>query len=247
MFKKRTWLVVVFACIFITIATVTVVANPFTQESSEYDTELLSQTIGKIDTIIGDDPDEEGYQGKIVTFSGSSDSEEGVEIETIPFDSIHDGETLPDEIGISIPVSNPEWTDFLYNFSAGSTLRPRSSQTRWAYASGGCSYVTKGFDLFTLPLVLPQGSEIDYLRLYYYDENASVDMTAWITTYDGMGGVSDLVHVSSVGNPGYSYNISDFVGHIVDNATNSYVLNFAAHGTGDSLRLCGLRVAYRLP
>jgi hypothetical protein len=100
--------------------------------------------------------------------------------------------------------------------------------------------------LFNVHLDIPQGSRIDYLRVFYYDTSSN-NSTAWITTYDGAGSFSDLTYVLSEGNSGYGTNLSDYVGHVVDTTNDAYVLNWRSSQPDSSLRLCGLRVAYHLP
>jgi len=143
-------------------------------------------------------------------------------------------------------IAAADWSAFYYEFIAGSTLRPRGSATTWASSGqGGCVYAVDGQEVFNVPLDLPQGARIDYLRLYYYDNGAS-NSTAWITTYDGIGGLSDQVRVDSADTTGYGSTLSPYVGHIVDNINNSYVLNWRPSVAGSSMMLCGLRVAYRI-
>jgi hypothetical protein len=105
---------------------------------------------------------------------------------------------------------------------------------------------TTRYDMFNLHLGIPEGSRIDYLRVFYYDTSEE-DSIAWITTYDGAGSISDITSVTSSGNSGYGTQLSDYVGEVVDNASNSYVLNWRPVQVGTSMQLCGLRVAYRLP
>lgn len=70
---------------------------------------------------------------------------------------------------------------------------------------------------------------------------------AWITTYDGQGGITDVSSVPVGTHIGYRTNLSDYIGHVVNNATYSYVLNWRPNYLGLGFQLCGLRVAYRLP
>ncbi|HOE34160.1 MAG TPA: hypothetical protein PLG84_03605 [Anaerolineaceae bacterium] len=247
MSKKRIWIVLAAVLVLVALTAVTVIADPFSQASSEEGVENFEEWIGTKDTIVGDDPDENGYTGEVIQSSGVIEPSEGEsDLETLPLVPGLEGER-PDEIGALEPQSEPQWTDFYYDFSAGATLRPRASLTNWAYWGGGCIYPSKGNDLFTLPLNLPQGSRIDYLRLFFYDASASVDGSAWITIYDGAGDVTDLINVDSAGSAGYGYAVSPYLGHVVDNVNYAYVLNYANGTTGSSIRLCGLRVAYRLP
>jgi len=99
---------------------------------------------------------------------------------------------------------------------------------------------------FTLNLDVPHGARIDYLRLLYYDRS-SANSQAYITAYDAQGEVNDLIGVTSAGNSGYGYQVSNYLGHVVNTESQAYVLNWRANQHGSSMRLCGLRVAYRLP
>lgn len=60
---------------------------------------------------------------------------------------------------------------FSYVHVPGSVLRPRNSTSKWRTDwSGGCIYQTSGepYQVFNLHLNVPDGSRIDYLRVYYY-------------------------------------------------------------------------------
>jgi hypothetical protein len=101
-------------------------------------------------------------------------------------------------------------------------------------------------ELFTLNLDIPHGARIDYLRLLYYDKSAA-NSQAYITAYDAQGSLTDLTELYSSGNSGYGYQVSAYLGHVVDTESKAYVLNWRANQRGSTMRLCGLRVAYRLP
>lgn len=101
-------------------------------------------------------------------------------------------------------------------------------------------------DNFTLHLDVPHGARIDYVRLFFYD-TSSANSQAWITRYNAQGGTSNLTDVSSTGTGGYGTTLSDYVGHTVSTEDYAYVLNWRANQLGKSMRLCGLRVAYRQP
>lgn len=142
-------------------------------------------------------------------------------------------------------------TDFSYIHVAGSTLRPRSSSVEWSSGgSGGCLYVSSGNSstVFNIHLEIPDGVQINYLRMYYYDASSSTSY-AWITRYDDTGGFVDVTSVTSSGDAGYGTSLSDLVTayEVVDNVGYSYVLNWAPVVTGTSMQLCGFRVAYRTP
>lgn len=70
---------------------------------------------------------------------------------------------------------------------------------------------------------------------------------AWITTYNDQGGLDDITTVPVGTQIGYQTNLSSFIGHVVDNYSYSYVLNWRPNYLGNGFQLCGLRVAYRLP
>jgi len=102
------------------------------------------------------------------------------------------------------------------------------------------------YEIFNLQIHLPVGARVDYLRFYYYDKSVDYEQNAWITIYDGNGNTNDLINVSSTGSSGYDYTVSDYVGHIVNNYEETYVLNWRPRLFGSTMRLCGMRVAYRL-
>ena len=162
-------------------------------------------------------------------------------------------EPQPDQIEGAITTADAgiAWSGFHYKYIAGSAFRPRASTTTWASSGGGgCVYAVAGaFEVFNVPLSLPQGSRIDYLRLYFYDTSAS-NSTAWVSYYDGAGGLVDLpdnLGVASSGNTGYGQTLSALMEHVVNDANNAYVLNWRPNVAGGTMMLCGMRVAYRLP
>lgn len=206
--------------------------------------EIDAQSI-HVDAVIGDAPDENGYNGPAVSVNAdaptapSETSTSAVLQELLAMPG-------PDQQGSPESVAaSPEWTGFYYFFAAGSTFRPRDSSTGWDYQGAGC-ISARGNDLFTLHLEVPHGARIDYLRILYYDTNAA-NSSGYITIYDAQGGITDLIGVASTGNAGYGTALSAYLGHVVDTASSAYVLNWIPGTTGSTMRLCGLRVAYRLP
>jgi hypothetical protein len=193
-------------------------------------------------------PDEDGYTGPVPLSVESSAPPSEPDADNASHWDQFFLEPQPDEDGYSISAADIDaaWSDFYYVFAAGSTMRPRDSATTWGYPGSGCVSAAVGNDLFTLHLDLPEGSRIDYLRIFYYDTSAN-DSRTWITAYDGAGGYDDIATVLSSGNGGYGTEVSAYVGEVVSNLNNAYVLNWRASQTGDTMRLCGLRVAYRLP
>jgi hypothetical protein len=195
----------------------------------------------------GPQPDENGYDGPLyVADFGLAESSGANEGEAPNWEMMVDP-NQPDVNAALAPAAS-EWSGFYYILAAGSTLRTRNSAQDWANSTdGGCVYAvdTPG-EVMNLHLDLPTGSRIDYLRIFYFDTSAS-DSQAWVTTYNGAGGLTDVLYVTSAGNAGYGTALSNYVGHVVDNANNAYVLNWRPNVIGSTMRLCGLRVAYRLP
>jgi hypothetical protein len=138
------------------------------------------------------------------------------------------------------------WSGFYYVFIPGSAFTPRTSSTNWVYGGDGCVYTTTSSpDLFTHKLNLPHLSRIDYLRLFYYDISGS-NSSAYLTQYDSWGGVDDMLNARSDGNGGYGSNLSPYLGHVYDETTNTYVLNWIPVISGSTMQLCGMRIAYRI-
>ncbi len=190
--------------------------------------------------------DEDGFAGdRPSNGEGISSPSESEGVNTPNWESLMQG-SQPDSNNASGEGSPPGWSNFYYAFYAGTTLKPRDSATTWEYGGNGCVSAAVGNDWFNVNLELPEGSRIDYLRIFFYDTSAS-DSWAWITSYDGAGNTDDMVDVNSNGTGGYGTALSAFLGDVVDNSSYSYVLNWRANQTGSTMRLCGFRVAYRLP
>lgn len=107
------------------------------------------------------------------------------------------------------------------------------------------SAVTTSSENFTLQIHLPEGARIDYLRFYYFDSESAYSQWAWIVAYDGQN-ADDWIYVASDSASGYDYVVSDYWGEIVDNYNYTYTLQWRPNVIGDTMRLCGMRIAYRL-
>ncbi len=113
-----------------------------------------------------------------------------------------------------------------------------------AFPTGAVKAYATWSDLFTLQIHLPEGAEINYLRLYYYDADTTHNSIAWITVYNGSGNTTDLLSVLSDGSSGYGQALSAYINHIVDNEAYTYVLNWRPEIMSPKMRLMGMRVAY---
>jgi hypothetical protein len=77
--------------------------------------------------------------------------------------------------------------------------------------------------------------------------NALAMGQAWVTSYDSAGGYADLLYLPFGHYYGYRTELSPYVGAVVDTVNNSYVINWRPNLVGDSMYVCGVRVAYKLP
>jgi len=169
---------------------------------------------------------------------------------------------IPEGVQIQFPPDRPTEVDPLDNAErasfnaslriAGSALKPRenTSGTLWTGAGGGgCMYVTAGstYGVFNLPLYLPQGSTIKYLRMYYSDTNVTNDSQAWFTIYDLYGDIVAEYPVSSSGNTGNGYATTDEITETINYESYSYTVNWRPNELGSDMQVCGFRIYYQTP
>lgn len=140
-----------------------------------------------------------------------------------------------------------------YNASlriAGSSLRPRASDVEWAASgSGGCVYAASGdqWEVFNTAVYLPQGSTVKYIRMYFYDSNATYNAYAWFTAYDMDGSIAAEWNVQSTGSAGAGSATSAEFTHVVNYELYSYVVNWRPYELGSDMQLCGFRIYYKTP
>jgi len=155
--------------------------------------------------------------------------------------------TAVEEVELLPDAADPN-QDFFYKRYSADTFTPAFSDMEYRYGTGGCMYRTGGgsYDHTAHSVQLPEGAEITYLRLYFYDMNPDRDAEAQLMAYDGQGGVDLIGVVQSSGTPGWSSvggGIPSYVVHNVDESLALW-LNFG-NSTGDTLRLCGVRIQYQ--
>ena len=134
---------------------------------------------------------------------------------------------------------------FEYLQIAGSTFIPFSSAAEFSYPGNGCISKTGGSEArFAHKLLLPAGSTVKYVRLYFYDDSAST-VTAFFTTYDAGGNFTELATVDSVDSSGYGSSLSPELNYVVSPFSSpiNIVANLGAQDDS-TLRFCGVRVAY---
>jgi hypothetical protein len=131
----------------------------------------------------------------------------------------------------------------------GGALKPRVSDVEWHIGGGGgCTYASSGdfYTWWSTPVYLPHGATLRYFRMYYNDQNFSVDCEAYLTAYDLYGDIVDEWGVSSSGT-GMSYATTDELDHVVDYNSYSYVINWQPNDSGDDMQVCGFKVYYERP
>jgi hypothetical protein len=144
---------------------------------------------------------------------------------------------------------------YYYYMVPGATLRGRSSTATLAYDGLGCIHATSISSdeqqrLFNTELHLPDGSEIKYLRLYFYDDLDNREVRGHITLHEPGTKTEDVISVSSgvANKPGYGHVVNlTAVSHFVDNSIKGYTLIGWPSASSASLKVCGLRVAYYPP
>ena len=133
---------------------------------------------------------------------------------------------------------------------AGSALRPRTNNVDWTSSGGGgCLYASGGTSstVFNVPLHLPQGSIVKYVRMYYYDTNASFNTMGWFTVYDLFGNIKTEYSMFSSGDVGNNYATTVEITETIDYNAYSYVLNWRPMTVGSDIQLCGFNIYYDAP
>jgi len=128
-------------------------------------------------------------------------------------------------------------------------LKPRISNVEWHVGGeGGCTYASSG-DIYTwwsTPLFLPQGSTLRYFRMYYNDQNISVNCEAFLTVYDLYGRIVVEWGIQSSGT-GMTHVTTPQLEHVVDYDYYSYVINWRPNDSGTDMQVCGFKVYYLKP
>jgi hypothetical protein len=149
-------------------------------------------------------------------------------------------------------LSAPSALTFSYYQVSGTTLRPRTSSTEYAYDGVGCTHVSAGTGtgrILNTELPLPDGAVIKYLRVYYRDTSVTNGVEGYITRYQAGTGAADLVHTGSSDAfaGGYGFTVSAELSEIVNNTSYAYTLIGWPDDANVANQICGLRVAYYAP
>lgn len=133
-----------------------------------------------------------------------------------------------------------------YKFLSANTFVPNEDDMTYADYGGGCVYRTGGtHHLAYHSLELPQGAEIDNLRLYFYDTDLFYNVLARLYAYDGTGASTLIATAESSGQPGQAWVESGTFSHVVDNETEALSLRLSYTNDGESIIICGVRVQYK--
>lgn len=145
---------------------------------------------------------------------------------------------------------------YSYFKAAGNVFLPVASTTTFNSSGLGCMYATGGSNLrFQLPLNLPDGADLKYVRIYYVDTSPSDVNVVLSKVEPGLTNLS-IVGVQSTGAGGYGTTLSKQIGgpsagdppsETVDNYQYSYVLTFIPGIATSASQICGVRVAYYAP
>jgi hypothetical protein len=120
-------------------------------------------------------------------------------------------------------------------------FQPRAGASTWTFHSGGYVSHATGTELLWAPLTIPNGSKIDTVRAWIYDNSAEA-ITVYLTEY---GGITDsgntIALASSVGTGETS--IAVMPAYTVDNSSNFYVV-YLWMPIDANLRVKGVRVLW---
>jgi hypothetical protein len=114
------------------------------------------------------------------------------------------------------------------------------------YGGGGCVSRTGGDPWYDHDLQLPDGAEIDFVRIYFIDNDPVNDANAWVFTFDGTGNSTQIALAQSSGTPGTSSAGSGFFSHTVNNINEALAIRLGYEGaTTPDLKICGVRLRYQ--
>ncbi len=151
---------------------------------------------------------------------------------------------VPDE-----PQVAPTTTGVTYVSFAGSNFETRDSSITYSDAgTGQARYQTStNYELHVARLDLPQGSRITQLVWYVYDNDASNDASLFLTRWGADTGYDDVDFVGTSGTTAVVQTLTSTLNLVVDNSSNTYVLQARLWAGTSSIQLWGARVGYIAP
>ncbi len=123
------------------------------------------------------------------------------------------------------------------------------STVDYTYGGGGCMYTSNNLqdgDL-DINLQLPDGHTLLGFRYYWNDTDAG-SSTARLWKFDGLGGTTNLLNITSTGDTGFGSFYTALTGgdHVIDNSTGAYVIRFDG-GAGNTQEMCAVRLFIASP
>jgi hypothetical protein len=145
---------------------------------------------------------------------------------------------------------NPEEPDETlaidYMHATGYAFKSIIEGTTYTNSAGGCLYTTAGAPYLFSGIIIPDGSVIEYVRMYYKDTSEANDASLVLYQY-GEGSSTNLLTISTVGTyPGVRTH-SESVDIVINNAVYGYGFEWAAPGNSDTTQICGYRITYTPP
>lgn len=133
-----------------------------------------------------------------------------------------------------------------YFFVLGWQLIPRDSDLEYTHTRGGCIQVMSGGRPYlTFPLTIPEGSIIKYMRIYYRDVNVEHSMDVSLNRYQVGQTFEEITSLETTETEDTL--VSAELNEVVDGSEYQYSVDAEWLETGESLRICGVRVAYYDP
>jgi len=134
-----------------------------------------------------------------------------------------------------------------FKFISANGFTPYDSTMSYGYAGGGCMYRSGGARFSEYSLQLPQGAEIDYMRIYFYDNDPVNDAGATLLTFDGYGNYTELATAISSGvSTVHTSAGSGFFSHFVDNLNEAVSIRLSYdEAATQNLAICGVRIRYQ--
>jgi len=163
--------------------------------------------------------------------------------------------TRPENLQAASGVSSLQEEESVSDLAAGynatlripaAALKPRESNVEWGVGGdGGCTYAISGdqYTWWVAPFYLPDGATLRYFRMYYNDQDISVNCAAYLTVYDLYGDIAVEWGIFSSGT-GQNYVTTAELDHVIDYSQYNYVINWAPNTTGSGMQVCGFRVYY---
>ena len=131
-----------------------------------------------------------------------------------------------------------------YWSAAGSTFQPRESAMTLQYAERGCIAASLG-GAVTLDVDLPQNSTITNVTLFYNDTSTDHNPVLFLTTYNGLDTVTDLLVFNPDNSSGYGVLTQPLsMPHTVDPFAEALVVTVSLP-SGLQVAFCGVRIEYQ--